>query len=122
MHELGITRSVVAICAEQAQGARVTRVTLEVGQLAAVMPDALRFCFEICARDTLVEGAELEIIDLPGRGRCRDCGEEVELEQLFGRCACGSCNLELIAGQELRIRQMEIEQCVQPADVLTRTA
>ena len=111
MHELGITRSVVAICAERAMGAKVMRVTLEIGKLSAVMPDALRFCFEICAKDTAVEGAELEIIETPGRAQCRDCGDELMLNELFGRCACGSVNLQLIAGQELRIKQMEVEEC-----------
>jgi hydrogenase nickel incorporation protein HypA/HybF len=112
MHELGITRSVVAICAEHALqhgvNARVTRVTLEVGKLSAVMPDALRFCFDICAKDTLVDGAELEIVEIPGRGRCRGCGTEIDLAQLFGRCICGNTDLELLAGEELKIRTMEV--------------
>ena len=115
MHELGITRNVVAICAERiaAQGldTRVTRVTLEVGKLSAVMPDALRFCFEICARDTVVEGAKLEIIETPGRARCRECRDEMVLTQLFGRCRCGSTNLQLIAGEELKIKEMEVAEC-----------
>lgn len=108
MHELGITRSVVAICAERALGARVTRVTLQIGKLSAVMPDAVRFCFEICAKGTPIEGAELDIIETPGRARCRDCGGEVALTQLFGRCDCGSVNLELVAGEELKITEMEV--------------
>ena len=115
MHELGITRSVVEICAERAaeQGAdtRVVRVTLEVGKLSAVMPDALRFCFEICAKDTIVEGAELEIIETSGRAKCHDCGDELMLSELFGRCACGSVNLQLIAGEELKIKEMEVTEC-----------
>lgn len=126
MHELSIIHNVVAICAERAaeQGVdtRVMRVTLAVGKLSAVMPDALRFCFEICARDTVVEGAELEIIETDGLGRCRDCGGEVALTQLFGRCQCDSTNLEIIAGDELKIKQMEVTECAQPAAALTRTA
>jgi hydrogenase nickel incorporation protein HypA/HybF len=66
MHELSITQSIVAICAEQAGAARVTRVTLEIGDLAAIVPDALRFCFELCAQDTVLQGAQLEIVDVPG--------------------------------------------------------
>jgi hydrogenase nickel incorporation protein HypA/HybF len=108
MHELSITRSVVAICAERANGAQVTRVTLEIGKLSAVLPEAVRFCFDICAQGTPLEGAALEIIETPGRGRCRDCGGSVALEELFGRCACGSANLELVAGEELKIREMEV--------------
>ena len=63
MHELSISRSVVAMCAERAMGAQVKRVTLVVGKLSAVLPDSLRFCFDICAEGTPVEGALLEIIE-----------------------------------------------------------
>ena len=107
MHELSITRNVVAICAEQAQG-KVTRVTLEIGKLSAVLPEAVRFCFDVYARGTPIEGARLEIIETQGRGRCRECGAEVLLTQLFGRCVCGSAHLELTGGGELRIKEMEV--------------
>ena len=66
MHELGITRNVVAICAEQAHGAKVLRVTLEIGKAAGVMADSVRFCFDICAKGTSVEGATLEIVEPAG--------------------------------------------------------
>ena len=108
MHELSIAKGIVEICAERAGDARVTRVRLEIGQLSAVMPDAVRFCFDVCARDTVLEGAELEIIETAGRALCRDCDSEVALEQLVGRCACGSTNLRVIAGDELKIREMEL--------------
>jgi len=115
MHELGITTSVVQICTDIAiargVATRITHVTLEVGKLAAVMPDALRFCFEICAKDTPLEGAELEIIEVPGRAHCRDCGDEVAVAQLFDSCRCGGFNLELVAGQELRVKQIEVTEC-----------
>ncbi len=108
MHELGITRSVVAICAENSGGAAVKRVTLEIGNLSAIMPDAVRFCFEICAAGTVVEGAELEILETKGRGLCRDCGEEIALSALFGRCVCGSSDLKIIAGEELKVKELEV--------------
>ena len=108
MHELSIANSVVQMCAERAMGARVMRVTLVIGQLSAVMPDAIRFCFDVCAKGTAVEGAELDIIETPGRARCRDCGAEMALAEPFGRCECGGENLELIAGQELKVKQMEV--------------
>lgn len=108
MHELSITRNVVAICAERAMGAQVTRVTLAIGRLSAVLPDSVRFCFDICAQGTPVEGARLEIIEVPGQAVCRDCGGDVALTELFGRCGCGSVNLQLVAGEELKIKEMEV--------------
>lgn len=108
MHELSIANSVVEICAEQANGARVRSVTLEIGKLSAVMPDAIRFCFDVCAKDTAVEGATLQIVEIPGQARCLACGATLDIEVPFGQCDCGSENIELISGQQLKIRQMEV--------------
>ena len=108
MHELGITRNVVAICSERAAGAQVKRVTLEIGKLSAVLPESVRFCYDICAKGTLLEGSVLEIIEVAGAGVCRDCGGEVALSQLYGRCICGGANLRLVAGEELKIKEMEV--------------
>lgn len=110
MHELGITQTIVAIVAEHAKGAKVQRVSLEIGKLSAIMPDAVRFCFDVCSKGTVLEEAKLEIIEIPGLARCRQCGAEVPLEQPFGICTCGSVELDLITGQELKIKEMEIEE------------
>ena len=108
MHELGITQEIVAIATDRAGGARIKRIVVEIGKLSAVLPDAVRFCFELCAEDTLAEGAELQIIETPGRARCRACQTEMILERPFGRCTCGNTDLEWLAGEELRIMEMEI--------------
>lgn len=107
MHELGLATAVVDACVERADGARVLRVRVEVGQLVAVMPDSLRFCFDVCARGTSVEGAELDILETAGRAVCEGCGDSVALATPFGRCACGG-RLRIIAGDELRVKDMEI--------------
>lgn len=106
MHELSITRNIVAIVSERAHGAKVTKVTLEIGQLSAVVPDAIRFCFDVVAKGTVLEGARLDVVEVPGRARCRDCGQSVDLHQVIARCPCGSPNLDRLAGEELRIKQM----------------
>lgn len=108
MHELSITRNVVAICAEHAGAGRVRRVTLEIGRLTAVLPGAVRFCFDLCAEGTSLEGAALEIIETPGQGRCRVCGSAVPLTERYGVCACGSRDLALTAGEDLKIREIEV--------------
>ncbi len=66
MHELSITRNIVAIVAERAAGRRVLRITLEIGALTAIMPEAIRFCFPMCAKNTVADDAKLEIIDTQG--------------------------------------------------------
>jgi hydrogenase nickel incorporation protein HypA/HybF len=109
MHEMGITRNIVSIVAEHAKSKKVTRVQLEVGKLSAIMPDALLFCFDVVAKGTVLEGAKLEIIEVVGRAECRNCGAEVELHNLVSACACGSRDLNRISGEELNIKEMELE-------------
>jgi hydrogenase nickel incorporation protein HypA/HybF len=109
MHELAITESMVAAVAERVGEARVARVRLQIGQLAGVVPHALRFCFDACTRGTSMEGAALEIDEIPARGRCRRCGTEIAMASFLDECACGSIEVELIAGQELRIKHVEVE-------------
>jgi hydrogenase nickel incorporation protein HypA/HybF len=110
MHELGITQSIIDIAIEYAQGAKVRRVTLEIGKLTAVLPTAIEFCFDACCRGTVLEGAILEIIEKPGLARCRQCGKQVPVELPFGVCDCGSVNLELLQGQELQLKELETEE------------
>ncbi|MEH2048983.1 hydrogenase maturation nickel metallochaperone HypA [Nostoc sp.] len=113
MHELGITQNIVAIVTENAKGAKVQRVLLEIGKLSAIMPDAIRFCFDICTQGTVLEGAKLEIVEIPGLAKCRQCGAEISVDKPFGICNCGSVQLDLITGEELKIKEIEIEElCV----------
>jgi hydrogenase nickel incorporation protein HypA/HybF len=113
MHELGITQNIVAIVSEHAQNKKVQRVLLEIGKLSAIMPDAVRFCFDICSKGTILEGAILEIKEITGLARCRQCGAEIPLHKPYGSCSCGSLQLDLIAGEELKIKEIEIEEiCV----------
>ncbi|MGL5035158.1 MAG: hydrogenase maturation nickel metallochaperone HypA, partial [Microcystaceae cyanobacterium] len=108
MHELGITQSLVETAIASAQGAKIEKVTLEIGQLTAIAAEAIAFCFETCAIGTLLEGSVLEIIEKPGQGRCRQCGREFFLEIPFGICECGSTDLEIIQGLELQLKSLEI--------------
>jgi hydrogenase nickel incorporation protein HypA/HybF len=113
MHELGITQNIIAIVSENAQGKKVQRVLLEIGQLSAIMPDAIKFCFDICAKDTIVEGALLEIIEIPGMAKCRQCDTTFYVDKPFGICECGSVQLDIITGEELKIKEIEVDDlCV----------
>jgi hydrogenase nickel incorporation protein HypA/HybF len=108
MHELAITRQIVEIACEHAAGGKIVRIVVEIGTLSAVLPDAVRFCFELCAEGTVAQGATLEIREIPGRGRCRECGGEVAMQRPFGRCSCGCWNLEWLSGEELKIKEIEV--------------
>lgn len=122
MHELAITESVVDAVCEVAAGRRVHRVLLEVGVLTAVIPDAMQFCFELATEGTVAEGAVLEIRQTPGKGSCRSCRTEFTLIDQIALCRCGSADVEILAGRDLKILSMEVsEACAQPADAATPT-
>jgi hydrogenase nickel incorporation protein HypA/HybF len=110
MHELSITRNIVAIVDEAAHGRRVSRVTIEVGKLSGVMADAIAFCFGIVAEGTALASASLDIRQPDGRARCLDCDAEFAAESLFAACACGSRHIRCVAGEELKIKTMELEE------------
>jgi hydrogenase nickel incorporation protein HypA/HybF len=108
MHELGLAMEIVSIVQERSGGAKVLRVVLEVGKLTAVLPDAIQFCFDVAAKDTVVEGAVLEIVETPAVARCLGCGDRVEASRPFARCRCGGTEMDWISGEELKIRAMEV--------------
>lgn len=108
MHELGITQEIVDIVSLRADGARVSRVVLRVGKLTAILPDAVRFCFDVCTEGTTVEGARLDIVEVPARARCTQCAAEHEFERPFGRCNCGCSIMDWLSGDELVIQEMEL--------------
>jgi hydrogenase nickel incorporation protein HypA/HybF len=109
MHELGITQNIIAIVAEHAKDRKVSKVTLQIGALSAIIPESIRFCFDVCAEGTPVEGAQLEIETIAGLGQCNSCGKELPLSILAGICSCGSRDITCIAGQELKVKDMEVE-------------
>jgi hydrogenase nickel incorporation protein HypA/HybF len=108
MHELALVQEILDTVTAVSGGARVSRIVLEIGKLSAVLPDAVRFCFDLAAEDTVAEGARLEILETPGLAQCRRCGADVVLDRPVGRCACGSIELDWIAGEELRISEVEV--------------
>ena len=110
MHELGITRNIVAIVDEAAKGRRVRRVILEVGQLSGLVVDAVRFCFDVVAAGTAADGAMLEICIISGRARCDACGAEFDTPSLLTTCGCGSRRITRLQGEEINVRSIVIEE------------
>ncbi|MEM9189400.1 MAG: hydrogenase maturation nickel metallochaperone HypA [Myxococcota bacterium] len=109
MHELSITRNIVATCAEHAGERKVSAVKLKVGKLSGIEVQALRFCFDVCTKGTVLEGAELRIDEIAGRGECLGCGKDVAVERLVAICPCEKrARLNLVAGEELLIHAMEV--------------
>ena len=113
MHELSIAEAVVAIVDRHAGERTVRRVELKVGHLRQVVPDALTFAFQLLTDGTRHEGAELAIEEVPARGRCRACGAETTMSWFPLQCAeCGGLDVELLAGEELLVDALELDDDV----------
>lgn len=114
MHELSITQSLVDIVCERTGGRQVSIVYLQVGELSGVVADALQFCFEVVTAGTDLEGSQLMIDATPGRGHCRTCESDFDLDQLALLCPCGSAEVRIVAGRELLVTSVEMvaEPCV----------
>lgn len=112
MHEMSLAEGILQLVEDKArheQASQVRKIIIEIGQLACVAPDALKFCFESVSRGSMAEGSTLEIIDIAGRGRCPDCAREVEMGELYDACPlCGGHPLQTVSGSEMRVRAIEI--------------
>jgi hydrogenase nickel incorporation protein HypA/HybF len=112
MHEMALAESMLQIVETTARnnGAqRVLSVRLEIGALAAVEPDALRFCFDAVTRGSLAERARLEIVTTPGAAWCMVCGETVPLPALGAPCPhCGGYQLAVSQGDAMRVKDIEV--------------
>jgi hydrogenase nickel incorporation protein HypA/HybF len=108
MHELAVAEGVLEAVERAARGARVARVVLRIGRLTCVEPEAIRLCFDVCARGTQAEGAALEIVDVPARAACRTCRAEFEVDPRIPLCMCGSADLDLRSGEELVLAALEV--------------
>ena len=110
MHEMSITQGIIEICEQHAGGKRVIALDVEIGDLSGVVPEALEFCFDACSRDTLLKGARLNIIRIPGKGRCLDCDAVQPLVSLLEACrTCGGFRMTILSGEELRVREIEVD-------------
>lgn len=114
MHEMSLAEGVLQIVEDAARGdggfSRVKTVFIEIGQLSAVEPDAMRFCFDAVTRGTLAEGAQLEVITVAGEGLCFNCHATVPLAALYDPCpACGGYPVQATGGTEMRVKELEVE-------------
>jgi hydrogenase nickel incorporation protein HypA/HybF len=116
LHELSIADAIVDAAVRHGGGRRVAKVEVKVGRLRQVVPSALEFAFGLVAEGTPVEGAVLEVEHVPARVACRRCGAEEDLEGFpFGCPACGSPEVDVVAGDELSVEALELEDEPEPA-------
>ena len=112
MHEMSLCegmRTVIEQHAQQHAVQAVKRVRVEIGRFAGVEKDALSFAFDVVMRGSVAEGADLVMLDLPGRAMCYDCVKEVEINERLDPCPdCGGGKLMPMGGDEMRIKDLEV--------------
>ena len=115
MHEMGIALQIlnVALAAIPAEMAdvKVEVLNIKVGKLTAVVPQSLRFCFDVASQDTPLAGARLVIEEVPIEAECRDCGARVIIEKAYFVCErCQGKQLDVISGRELIVTSLELAE------------
>ena len=113
MHELSLAEGVLQIVQDAARRegfGRVHAVWIEVGRLSSVEPEAMRFCFDVVTRQSVADGARLEIVETPGAAWCTKCLEPAAIAALGDACPrCGSYQLQITGGTEMRVKELEVE-------------
>ncbi len=111
MHELSLAEAVVDVALRHAGGRSVSSVELKVGHLRQVVPSALEFAFQLLSDGTVLEGAQLVIEEVPARGLCHRCATETTMTSFPLQCSiCGALDLEILAGEELLVDALELEE------------
>lgn len=113
MHELSLCEGILQVIEDQAVAqsfSKVKRVRLEIGPLAGVELEALRFSYDVVTRQSIAEGSILDVIELPVTAWCMQCCEPTTIAARYEACpTCGSYQVEVTGGDELRIKDMEVE-------------
>src|ERR1700751_5787590 len=114
MHEMGIASSIlegVAAELDRRPGSRAVKVSVRIGELAGVDPDALSFAFEALTLDTDFATLKLAVEYVAPRSRCHQCNLEFEIRNYELLCPdCGSLDTERMSGDELEFKYLEIEE------------
>jgi hydrogenase nickel incorporation protein HypA/HybF len=111
VHELSLCDAIVGTTMKHAEGRPVTQVTVRIGHLRQVVPDALRFGWELLTEPTELKGCELVIEQIPATVECRECHALTTLDMPILTCGtCGSFEVTLLSGEEFLIVSMELAE------------
>ncbi len=113
MHEMSLAESVREIVEETARthgASRVASVRLEIGALAMVEIDAMRFAFDVVKRGSLADDALLEIVETEGSAWCMQCSKPVAITRRGDACpSCDGHQLQVTGGEQLRVLDIRID-------------
>lgn len=112
MHELSIAKNIIQIARDHLtpdEEPRLTKIKVNVGSFTSIVPAQLLFGFEAAREETPFDGAELDITLVPLQIKCNACGHEAEIDPIDFFCpSCSSSDVQIVAGDELTITDLEI--------------
>jgi hydrogenase nickel incorporation protein HypA/HybF len=114
MHELSVVQNIFLTIEKVALAnnlKKVTKIVLKVGKLRQLVPEFLHFAFTTIAKNTIAENAVFEIELVPIKMRCNSCQRGFIVEENIYFCdKCGSSDLEMLAGKEIILDNIEGEK------------
>jgi hydrogenase nickel incorporation protein HypA/HybF len=112
MHELSLMEEVRRLALQELEhhgGGRLRALTLRIGSLAGVDPEALRFAWEVVMEEPPTTNARLTIERVEARAFCGPCAREFPCPDGLAVCPlCGAISRELRGGRELELASLEI--------------
>ena len=111
MHEMSLSSAIVNTVVKHAGERPVSVVAMRIGRLRQVVPGTLQFYFEFVARDTVCEGAQLELEIVPALLSCPACERQWEVDFPDFRCpTCMQGGVEVITGNEFEVESIDVEE------------
>ena len=119
MHEISVLQKAVDLAEQTAKDNSISRIsylTLEVGELSGYVPVFFHKYFPVATENKPVfEGAELNIISIPGEALCKECSAMYNVMRNEGKCPkCGSRSKKILGGQQFRVLEIGVAE---PAEV-----
>lgn len=112
MHEMSIAESIFDLVKDVAvknNASKVTLVRIKAGELRGVISESLSLYFEFLSRDTIAEGARLEIETIPVSAKCEACQQVFPVHEHKFICPqCQSAEISVTEGMELFVKDIEV--------------
>ena len=115
MHELGIVFYIirnVKVVAVENHVEHVSTVVMDIGEVSTVVPHLLTDCWRWATdKEELLKGCELKCNIIPAVTWCDDCHTEYDTVKHGKTCPhCHSENTWLLHGNEVEIREIQVEE------------
>jgi hydrogenase nickel incorporation protein HypA/HybF len=112
MHEIGIMEQTLQIAIDNAlkqNGNKINKITMRIGKLSGVVPEALEFAFDVVIKGTIAENSTLKIDTIPIICYCNNCQEKFAPEEWFFECPnCHQFSQNILQGKEIELASVEI--------------